>query len=53
VLVDPIGGGDSTREHELTLVHAQEHALVDPTCADGTAGLGFGLDAVVISRVAP
>ncbi len=53
VLVDPIGGGDSIRQRELTLVHAQERAVVDPTCVEGTTGLGFDLDAVVVSRPAP
>jgi hypothetical protein len=53
VLVDPIGGGDSIRERELTLVHAQERALLDRTCAEGAKELGFDLDAVVVSRSAP
>lgn len=51
VLVDPIGGGDSFRERELTLVHAQERALVDPTCIEGATSPGLDFDAVVVSRI--
>jgi hypothetical protein len=52
VLADPVGGGDSVRERELTLVHAQERALVDPLC-EGAPYTGFDLDAVVVSRALP
>ncbi|MFV8752334.1 hypothetical protein ACNOYE_17430 [Nannocystaceae bacterium ST9] len=52
MLDDPIAGGDGVRRREFTLVHAQERSLLDPTCVEGAAGLGFDLDATIVSRPA-